>query len=116
MATTFIDTLQCPRASLASKQGEMAEILNQALCGAQSVTGMLRWLGQGERFDAEPRPDRHQLIYLMEGDGVIRLAGEDYAVTKGAGVYLGPSESASIAHAGTAGLKLFHLVVRANAG
>jgi mannose-6-phosphate isomerase-like protein (cupin superfamily) len=42
---------------------------------------------------------------------VITLDGKDYEVGKGAGVYLGPSESASVRHAGAAPLKLFHLVV-----
>ncbi len=33
----------------------------------------------------------------MEGNGTIRLEGKDYEVGKGAGVYLGPKETASIA-------------------
>ncbi len=47
----------------------------------------------------------------MEGSGVINLKGEDYEVAKGAGIYLGPSESAGIRQAGSAPLKLLHLVV-----
>jgi hypothetical protein len=46
----------------------------------------------------------------MEGKGRIRLEGKDFEVEKGAGVYLGPSETAAIGAAGGA-LKLFHLVV-----
>jgi len=110
--TTFIDTGKCPRVRLQRSQGEAAEILNRELCGAESVVGSLRWLGRGERFEAGPFGDKHQLIYLMEGEGVITLAKKDYEVAKGAGVYLGPSESARIAHKGAAPLKLFHLVVR----
>ena len=47
----------------------------------------------------------------MEGEGVIRLENKDYAVKKGAGIYLGPKETASISHAGDSPLKLFHLIV-----
>jgi len=111
MTTTYIDTHQCPRVKLAGAQGTVAEIVNRELCGAENVVGMLRWLDAGERFDAELLPDRHQLIYLMEGDGVITLQNKDYEVSKGAGFYLGPLETAGIRQAGSAPLKLFHLVV-----
>lgn len=111
MATTYIDTYQCPRVKLAGAQGTVAEIVNRDLCGAENVVGMLRWLDQGERFDAESLQNRHQLLYLMEGDGVITLQDEDYKVSKGAGLYLGPRETARIGQAGGATLKLFHLVV-----
>jgi glyoxylate utilization-related uncharacterized protein len=110
MTTTFIKTGDCKKAKLQGA-GEVAEILNQELCGAKNVLGMLRWLGSGDRLEAEQKPNAHQLIYLMEGEGVITLQKKDYTVGKGAGIYLGPSESASIRQAGGAPLKLFHLVV-----
>jgi mannose-6-phosphate isomerase-like protein (cupin superfamily) len=84
--------------------------MNRALCGAENVQGSLRWLKSGEQFQAEPS-DKHQLIYLMEGRGKINLDDKDYDVSKGAGLYLGPSESATIQAAGGGSLKLFHLVV-----
>lgn len=111
MATTTIDTLQCPRVKLAGAQGAVAEIVNRDLCGAKNVVGLLRWLDAGDRFDAESLQDAHQLIYLMEGDGVITLENKDYEVSRGAGFYLGPRETAGIRQAGAAPLKLFHLVV-----
>ena len=111
MAATFINTLECARVRLQELQGELAEVLNNKLCGAKNVVGMLRWLGMGERLDAQSGPDTHQLIYLMEGEGVITLEQKEYEVAKGAGIYLGPAEAASIRHAGAAPLKLFHLVV-----
>jgi len=46
----------------------------------------------------------------MEGKGSIQLDGKDHDVTKGMGVYLGPSESATI-RATDAAVKLFHLIV-----
>ena len=49
----------------------------------------MRWLKSAETF----KPDatsKHQLIYLMEGKGCIRLNNRDYDVEKGAGIYLGP--------------------------
>jgi hypothetical protein len=110
MATTRIDTKAIAR-SRAIGAGEYAEILNRELCGARNVTGVLRWLGDGDRFEAKALPDTHQLLYLVEGEGVISLNGTDYEVNKGAGIYLGPAESAGIAHRGTATLKLFHLIV-----
>jgi hypothetical protein len=47
----------------------------------------------------------------MEGQGSIRLDSKDYEVARGAGVYLGPSESASIQAGAGSPLKLFHLMV-----
>jgi quercetin dioxygenase-like cupin family protein len=108
MALTFIDTNQLPKQKTA--QGEVTEVMNRALCGAENVQGNLRWLKSGERFKAEPS-DKHQLIYLMEGQGKIHLENKNYDVSKGAGVYLGPSESATIQAADGGSLKLFHLLV-----
>jgi hypothetical protein len=105
---TFIDTNQLPRVKTA--QGELTEIVNHALCGANNVDGMLRWLASGERFTADVM-EKHQLIYLMEGKGRIVLDSKAYDASKGAGIYLGPSESATIQAAEGASLKLFHLVV-----
>ena len=107
MSLTFIDTNTLPRRK--TSQGEVTEIMNRALCGARNVHGSLRWLKAGEKFDAAAS-DQHQLIYLMEGQGKINLDNKDYDVSRGAGVYLGPSESATIQAAG-ASLKLFHLIV-----
>ena|SRR5215831_15263395 len=106
--TTFIDTNELPR--IKGPQGEVTEILNRQLVGANNVLGSLRWLGPGEAFAAEAL-DKHQLIYLMEGQGTIRLDNKDYEVSRGAGVYLGPAESASLRAAEGASLKLFHLIV-----
>lgn len=110
MATTHINTASIPRKDLGLK-GEVAEILNKELCGAENVLGALRWLDRGERFSAEALAGTHQLLYLMEGEGVIELDNKSYDVKKGAGIYLGPSETASISHAGAGQLKLFHLIV-----
>jgi AraC-like ligand binding domain len=107
-ATTFINTNQLPR--IKGPQGEFTEILNGQLAGAKNVLGTLRWLSSGEIFAAESL-DKHQLIYLMEGKGTIRLDNQDYAVTRGAGVYLGPSETATLCPSGGESMKLFHLVV-----
>jgi quercetin dioxygenase-like cupin family protein len=111
MTITCIDTDQCRRVKLAGAQGAVAEIVNRALCGAENVVGLLRWLEKGERFDAESLPETHQLIYLMEGDGTVTLENRDYEVSRGGGVYLGPGEKAAVAQAGRGPLKLFHLVV-----
>jgi len=110
MTTTFIKTGDCAKKKVPGA-GEVAEIMNQQLCGAKNGLGMLRWLGAGDKLDAQAKQNEHQLVYLMEGKAVITLDGKDYEVGKGAGVYLGPSESASVRHAGAAPLKLFHLVV-----
>ena len=109
MSLTFIETNKLPKKAT-SGQGEFTEVLNEALCGAKNVRGSLRWLKSAETFKPDAT-DKHQLIYLMEGKGNIRLNGKDYGVEKGAGVYLGPSETATISAAGGAPLKLFHLVV-----
>jgi mannose-6-phosphate isomerase-like protein (cupin superfamily) len=111
MATTFIDTNKIQPVKLPGNQGSYAEILNTALCGAKNGVGRLRWLGTGESITATCDAHSHQMVYLMEGEGVIRLDGKDCPVRQGAGVYLGPSEMASISQTGAAPLKLFQLVV-----
>ena len=108
MSLTFIDTNTLPRKATPGA-GEVTEVLNQALCGARNVLGSLRWLRSGEKFEAEAS-NRHQLIYFMDGKGRITLDNKSYDITQGAGVYLGPSETASI-EAGDGTLKLFHLIV-----
>ena len=108
MPLTFIDTNQLPRKKTA--QGEATEILNRELAGAKNVLGTLHWLQPGEQFKTDAA-DKHQLIYLMEGTGRIHLDSKDYEVAKGAGVYLGPSETATIEAGHGSALKLFHLIV-----
>jgi hypothetical protein len=111
MPTTTISTSQCRRVKLSGATGTVAEIINRDLCAAKNVIGMLRWLDEGDRFDAESLTDKHQLIYLMGGDGVITFENKDYSVSKGAGIYLKPHETASIRQVGHTPLKLFHLIV-----
>jgi mannose-6-phosphate isomerase-like protein (cupin superfamily) len=105
---TFINTNKLPRKKTA--EGEVTELLNQELCGAKNVVAALRWLKSGEKFRATAS-DKHQLLYLMEGKGSIHLDRKDYDVSKGAGVYLGPSESATIEPTPGGSLKVLHLVV-----
>jgi len=109
MPLTFIDTNRLPKQS-STGHGETVEVLNAALCGAKNVHGSVRTLKSGETFAPEEIA-RHQLIYLMDGKGRIRLNSRDYDVEKGAGVYLGPAETATISAAPGASLKLFHLIV-----
>src|ERR1039458_7616028 len=109
MPLTFIETNKLPKQASAG-QGEGTEVLNEALCGARKVHASVRGLKSAETF----KPDvtaKHQLIYLMDGKGNIRLNNKDYIVEKGAGIYLGPSETATIQAASGASLKLFHLIV-----
>ena len=109
MSLTFIDTNKLPKKASAG-QGEVTEVLNEALCKARNVHGSLRWLKSAETF----KPDtisKHQLIYLMDGKGSIRLNEKAYDVEQGGGLYLGPTESATIQAASGVALKLFHLVV-----
>jgi quercetin dioxygenase-like cupin family protein len=109
MSLTFIDTNKLPKKA-STGQGEVTEVLNQALCGARNVHGSLRWLKSAETFTPDAS-NKNQLIYLMEGKGRIRLNNRDYDVEKGAGIYLGPSETATVQAASGASMKLFHLVV-----
>jgi glyoxylate utilization-related uncharacterized protein len=106
--TIFIDTNTLPR--LKTPQGDVTEILNSALAGAKNVLGTLRWLKSGQTFNADAG-NKHQLIYLMEGQGSITLENKQHEVSKGMGIYLGPSETAAIQAAQGASLKLFHLIV-----
>ena len=112
MTTTFIDTNAIKPARLQGMPGTHAQIINQALCGAEKALATLHWLERGEHFDAPADPNVHQLIYLMEGEAVITLDNTHYAVAEGGGVYLEPSEKATITQAGAEPLKLFHLAVK----
>lgn len=109
MSLTFIDTNKLPKQAVAGG-GEFTEVLNQALCGAKNVRGSLRWLKGADKFTAEAA-DKHQLIYVMDGHGRVRLNSKDYDVEKGGGIYLGPTETATIQAGSNAALKLFHLMV-----
>jgi quercetin dioxygenase-like cupin family protein len=109
MSLTFIETAKLPRMP-STGQGEVTEILSEALCGAKNGRGMLRWLKLGEAFSPEAG-DRHQLVYLMAGKGTITLDGKAYDVARGAGIYLGPAETATIEANQGAEMKLFHLMV-----
>ena len=86
MATTHIDTNAVARTELPG-QGQVADILNKALCGAENVVGKLRWLKKGDSFSAEPLADTHQLpmssfevteIVLMKSE--LLPAGSRYTV------------------------------------
>jgi glyoxylate utilization-related uncharacterized protein len=110
MANTYIDTNKLPHTN-AGGPGEFVEVLNNALCGAKNVVGSLRWLKSGEKYDASCDAKANQLLYLMEGEGTITLNGQEHKVASGHGIYLGPSESATIAQRGAAPLKIFQLVV-----
>jgi glyoxylate utilization-related uncharacterized protein len=110
MSTTLIKTTALAREKL-NGTGEVTEIINEQLCGAKNVVAKLCWLGDGQELEAAPLPRTHQLLYFIEGDGTITLDGQCHAVTTGAGIYLGPSETATIGHSGTSPAKLLHLVV-----
>jgi glyoxylate utilization-related uncharacterized protein len=109
MSLTFIDTNKLSKQTTAG-QGEVTEVLNEALCGAKNVQGSLRWLNGTESFTAGAA-NKHQLIYVMEGKGRIQLSNKEYDVEKGGGIYLNPTEAATIQAGAGASLKLFHLVV-----
>ena len=76
------------------------------------MVGSLRWLNPGEKLEVRSdKENTHQLVYLMQGEATITLDSKNHNVRKGSGVYVGPSETVAIKQAGTAPLKLFHLVV-----
>jgi glyoxylate utilization-related uncharacterized protein len=110
MSLTFIDTNKVPHVKQPGS-GEVAEILNKELCGAENVVGSLHWLNPGEKLDVRSDKDTHQLVYLMQGEATITLDSKDHGVRKGSGVYVGPSETVTIKQAGAGPVKLFHLVV-----
>jgi glyoxylate utilization-related uncharacterized protein len=110
MSLTFIDTNKISHVKLPGS-GEFAEILNNQLCGGKNVVGSLRWLHPGEKLEVRSDKNTHQLVYLMQGEATVTLDSKEHQVRKGSGVYVGPSESVAIKQAGTALLKLFHLVV-----
>jgi glyoxylate utilization-related uncharacterized protein len=109
MPNTYIDTNALPRTRVPGG-GEMTEVLNDHLAGAKNVVATVHWLNAGDSLDAGA-PNVHHLVYLMEGEATIALSGATHRVAKGAGVYLGSSETAHISHAGAGPTKLFHLKV-----
>ena len=109
MANTYIDTSRLPRTKIA-RGGEASQILNNHLGGAKNVSP--RCTGCSAVITSMAgEPNVHHLLYLMAGEATVTLNGGEHGVDKGAGVYLGPSETARISHAGDASLKLFHLTV-----
>ena len=110
MPNTYIDTNTLPHTKVPGA-GEFTEVLNGALCGAKNVVGSLRWLQAGDTYAASCTAAQNQLLYLMDGEATITLNGKDHQVGKGHGMYLGPGESATIAHRGSGALQLFQLVV-----
>jgi quercetin dioxygenase-like cupin family protein len=106
--TLFIDTNKLPRQH--TPQGDFTEILNNQLAGAKNVLGVLRWLAPGQKFKADAG-NKYQLLYLMEGQGNISLENKDHEVKKGMGIYLGPSETATLQAAPGSTVKIFHLTV-----
>jgi glyoxylate utilization-related uncharacterized protein len=108
MPLTFIDTNKLPREKTA--HGEITEILNEKLAGAKNLVASLRWLHSGDSYVAEAG-GKHQLIYLMDGKASIELENKHYDVAKGAGVYLGPAETATIRAGAGDSVKLLQLVV-----
>ncbi|MEI6281524.1 MAG: hypothetical protein WCP82_02225 [Alphaproteobacteria bacterium] len=106
MSLTFIDTNSIPREHTA--HGDFKEILNEKLAGAKNVVSSLHWLNEGEKLGAGDA--KHNLFYFIEGSAKVTLAGKDYDVPKGGGIYLQPSETASIAGAAD-GLKMLQLAV-----
>ena len=107
---TFIDTGACERKNLGKGLGEAAEVVSKEICGAEQMSAHLRWLGTGDRFEAEALAGSHQILYLMEGTGSAILEGTEYDVGPGAGLYLGPGESAGLRATGEGTLKVFHLI------
>lgn len=110
MTTTFIKTSDCVRHAVQGA-GASAEILNEELCGAKNILAKLHWLKGNDHLAADAKIGTHELIYVMEGDAVIRLNQKDYPVKKGAGVYLGPNESAAIRPQEAQDITLLHLIV-----
>jgi mannose-6-phosphate isomerase-like protein (cupin superfamily) len=110
MSLTFIDTNKIAHSKVPGS-GEFAEILNGQLCGAKNVVGSLHWLNSGEKLEVRSGSNMHHLVYLMDGEGTITMDSKDHGVKKGAGVYVGPSETVTIKQAGAAPLKLFCLAV-----
>lgn len=106
-----IDTETLERVASLRGSGEESVVLSPEVCGAHNVRGLLRWLKPGDHLDAAPSPTSHQLLYIMDGEGVFYLEGKQYPAGPGAGLYLGPGEAARLDHAGIATLKVFHLVV-----
>jgi hypothetical protein len=106
--TLFIDTNRLPRTR--TPNGEYADVLNERLAGAKNVVAQLRWLRSGEQFRADAA-DRHQLLYVMEGKGTVRMDQGTQELSKGMGVYLGCSETATIEAVPGATVKMLHLVV-----
>jgi hypothetical protein len=106
MSLTFIDTNAIAREH--TPHGDFKEILNEKLAGAKNVISSLRWLDKGESLDAGD--EKHNLYYFMDGTAKVTLAGKDYDVPKGGGIYLQPTESASIA-GDEGGVKILQLAV-----
>jgi glyoxylate utilization-related uncharacterized protein len=110
MAVPILDSAKLPRTNLPGA-GEFTHIISPDVCGAKNFGSTLRWLRSGDSLDARPEKNSHQLLYLIEGEATITVDSREHSARKGSGVYLGPSEGATITHKGSGTLKLLHLVV-----
>jgi glyoxylate utilization-related uncharacterized protein len=110
MAVPILDSNKLPRTKVPGS-GEFTDILSKDVCGAKNFGGTLRWLQNGELLNAQPDKNSHQLLYFIEGEGTITVDSKEHSARKGSGVYLGPSEGATIKQTGSTTLKLLHLVV-----
>lgn len=109
MSTTIVDTTALPK--IKDSSGASVAILNRETCGAEYAHGVLRYVESGSQFDAVAAKPMHQLIYVLQGAGVIKIDSAEYEVKKGGGAYLAPLETAEIRQKGAEPLKLFHLTV-----
>lgn len=107
----YIKTGECPETTLPDDQGRARQIMNRELCGAETGVVTIRTLGPGEAATLAGLPASKQLVYVMNGAGVITLGEKRVSVGPGAGLYLEEGESAAIAQDRDADLVAVHVVV-----
>ncbi|MGM0432553.1 MAG: AraC family ligand binding domain-containing protein [Spirochaetota bacterium] len=107
----YIDTKACEKIALGKAQGVVAEIMNKELCGAETGIASLRWLGTEERFQTPENFPGIQLLYIIEGEASVSLAGNHYDLEKGSGVYLEQNETVSVQNLQQEVLNILHIEV-----
>lgn len=67
---------------------EVAPLITEETCGAQSCSAGLWWLRPGQECSLDIHPDADELYYVVSGRGKLLLGDEEYTVHAGMTVFI----------------------------
>jgi quercetin dioxygenase-like cupin family protein len=90
---------------------ELRRFLTAATVGARSVEGSAVRLEPGAVLGPLTEPDRHQLVYVTDGEPVALFAGERHELRPGRGIYCEPGEPCALENPGPTPAAFYRFVV-----